>query len=89
MSKKKNFSEGVREFYHEAPRTMEDHPFYGFELDVDQQNALEAIWNPDNTIVFIDAIAGAGKTLLATGVANMLVQYGSYNQIAYIVSAYG
>lgn len=70
----------------EAPRTLDDHPFYGIELDSQQREFANAIWDPENLIVFCDAKAGTGKTTIATGVANMLVKYGLYNGIVYIAA---
>ena len=68
------------------PKTLEGHPFYGMELDAQQQIFAEAIWNPENLIVFANACAGSGKTTIAVGVANMLVQYGLYDGIVYVIS---
>lgn len=72
--------------YGDPPKTLEGRPFYGLELDKDQQAFAEAIWNPENLIVFANACAGSGKTTIAVGVANMLVQYGLYDGIVYVVS---
>jgi phosphate starvation-inducible protein PhoH len=68
------------------PQTLKDHPFYGFTLDEEQINFRDAIWNPNNLIVFANAKAGTGKTFVAVGVANLLVQYGLYDGIVYVVS---
>lgn len=72
--------------YGEAPHTLEDHPFYGFELDEEQKVFRDAIWSTDKLIVFCNAKAGTGKTLIATATANLLVQYGRYDGIVYISS---
>ena len=37
--------------YGEAPKNIDDKPFYSLELDVDQKKFVNAILNPDNTIV--------------------------------------
>lgn len=68
------------------PKTLEGHPFYGLELDEEQKAFAEAIWNPKNLIVFANACAGSGKTTIAVGVADMLVQYGLYDGIVYVIS---
>ena len=68
------------------PKTLKDHPFYGITLDDDQKIFAEAIWNPENLIVFCNACAGSGKTTIAVGIANMLVKYGLYDGIVYVVS---
>lgn len=72
--------------YGEPPKTLDGHPFYGLELDEQQKIFAEAIWNPDNLIVFANACAGSGKTTIAVGVADMLVQYGLYDGIVYVIS---
>lgn len=73
----------------DPPITLDEHPFYGFTLDNEQKAFRDAIWSQDNDIVFCNAKAGSGKTLIATAVADLLVQYGRYNGIVYIVSSYG
>ena len=73
----------------EAPKDLKDHPFYGIALDDDQKVFRDAIWNPEKLIVFCNARAGTGKTLIATATANLLVQYGLYDGIIYVVSSYG
>lgn len=72
--------------YGNPPKTLNGEPFYGLELDKEQLNFAEAIWNPDNLIVFANACAGSGKTTIAVGVANMLVKYGFYDGIVYVVA---
>ena len=72
--------------YGEVPKNLNDHPFYGITLDEDQLNFANAILNPENLIVFCDSKAGTGKTTVATGVANILVQYGEYDGIVYIAA---
>ena len=69
------------------PRNM----FYGMTLDDEQVAFVDAIKNPDKTIVFCDAPAGTGKTTIAMGVANILVQdrRNELDGIVYIVSPYG
>lgn len=77
------------DFYGDPPKEIEKWPFYGVTLDDEQLVFANAIWNPDIDIVFVDARAGSGKTFVAAGVANMLVKYGLYNGITYIMSPYG
>lgn len=72
--------------YTNSPETLEDHPFYGLELDEDQKKFRDAIWDKNKLIVFCDAKAGSGKTTIAAGVANLLVKYGRYDGIVYIAS---
>ena len=82
MAKKKV----VTESYGTPPKPLDGHPFYGLTLDEEQMAFAEAIWDPDNLIVFANACAGSGKTLIAVAVANLLVQYGLYDGIVYVIS---
>lgn len=70
----------------DVPKTLKNHPFYGFTLDAEQIAFRDAIWNPEKLIVFCNARAGTGKTFIATATANLLVQYGLYDGIVYISS---
>lgn len=83
MSKKKKY---VTEYQGKAPQTLKDHQFYGLQLDEEQIAFRDAIWDPKNLIVFCNAKAGTGKTLVAVATADLLVQYGKYDGIVYIVS---
>lgn len=71
------------------PRTIDDRPFYDLTLDDDQKKFVNAILNPDNTIIFCNSKAGTGKTTLAMGAAEILYQHNQYDGIVYICSAYG
>lgn len=62
--------------------------FYGVRLDKEQQEFANKIWCDDYDIVFCNAKSGCGKTFIATGVADMLVKYGKYSSIVYIMSPY-
>lgn len=64
-------------------------PFYGMTLDAEQEAFANAIWDKEIDIVFCNVKAGTGKTTVAAGVANMLVLYGFYSGIVYIMSPYG
>lgn len=79
----------VMEFVGDAPKTIDKDVFYGLRLDEEQLAFANAIWDPSIDIVFCNSKAGTGKTTIATGVANMLVQYGLYEDIVYIMSPYG
>lgn len=70
----------------DAPKDLTDHPFYGLVLDDEQKIFRDAIWSEDKLIVFCNAKAGTGKTLIATATADLLVQYGRYDGIVYISS---
>jgi predicted ribonuclease YlaK len=65
--------------------------FYNMILDEEQIAFVDAIKNPEKSIVFCDAPAGTGKTTLTMGMANILVQdkRNELEGIVYIVSPYG
>ena len=73
----------------DRPEKLDLDMFYGMQLDDEQKKFAEAIWSPDIDIVFVNAKAGTGKTTVATGVANLLVQYGVFDGIIYIMAPYG
>lgn len=69
----------------DVPQTLRRHPFYGLELDEDQKKFRDAIWNKDKLIVYGNAKAGVGKSLIAFATANLLVEYGLYDGIVYVM----
>lgn len=71
------------------PERITTENFYGIPLDEEQEAFANAIWNKDIDIVFCNSKAGTGKTTIATGVANLLVQYGLFDSLVYIMSPYG
>lgn len=73
--------------YSHPPETLKDHPFYGLKLDEEQTAFRDAIWNPDIDAVFVDAKAGAGKTLISVATSVLMVRYDLYKGIHYVVSA--
>ena len=77
------------DFTGEPPIKIADSPFYGFKLDAQQLEFAEAIYSKDYDIVFCNSPAGTGKNLVAIGTANIMVQFGLYDEIIYIVSPYG
>ncbi len=72
--------------YSNPPETLKDHPFYGIKLDPEQQVFRDAIWDKSKDIIFANAKAGTGKTLVSVGTANLLVQYGLFNKVIYVCS---
>ena len=70
---------------------MVDSHFYDMILDDEQIAFVNAIKDLRKTIVFCDAPAGTGKTTLAMGAANILVndKRNDLKEIVYIVSPYG
>ena len=69
-----------------VPQKLDDDIFYGLELDEDQKHFRDAIWDLSKIAVICNAKAGTGKTTIALGVANLLIQYGIYDKITYIIS---
>lgn len=73
----------------EVPEKIDGQQFYGLQLDEEQTVFANAIWDPNIDIVFCNAKAGTGKTTIATGVANLLIEYGEFANLIYIMSPYG
>ena len=69
-----------------VPQKLDDDIFYGLDLDEDQKHFRDSIWNSEKIAVICNAKAGTGKTTIALAVANLLVQYGLYDKITYIIS---
>ena len=69
-----------------CPRTLDDHIFYGLILDEEQKQFRDCIWSDDYDVIFCDARAGTGKTLIAVATANLLYQFKNYDGIVYVVS---
>lgn len=72
--------------YSDIPRTLKGEKFYGLKLDDEQKEFAEAIWNPNIDIVWCNAKAGCGKSVVALGVANMLVKYGLFDNIVWLIN---
>mgnify|MGYP002706194055 FL=1 len=79
----------TQDTYLEVPKSLIDEPFYGLQLDEEQRLFAESILNPDIDIVMVNARAGSGKSTIAVGAANILVQGGCFSGIIYIMSPYG
>ena len=69
----------------DVPQTLKKHNFYGLELDEEQKVFRDLIWDKEKLIVFCDAKAGSGKTQVAVGTANLLVEYGLYDGIVCVM----
>lgn len=69
-----------------CPVRLDQHIFYGLELDPEQKLFAEAILNPEKLVIFSNARAGTGKTTIAMGAANLLVKHGVYEGIIGLVS---
>lgn len=60
--------------------------FYGVPLDEEQKVLRDTIWSNDIDLVLVNAKAGTGKTTVAVGTAVLLVEFGLYDGIVYIMS---
>lgn len=69
----------------DAPKTLKNNPFYGMKLDPEQEEFRDAIWDKDKLIVFANSRSGSGKTQVAVGTANLLVEYGLYDNIIVVM----
>lgn len=81
MSKKSGI-----QYQDEIPVTLKGSLFYGLNLDEEQIKFRDAIWDNTKKIIFCNAKSGTGKTTISLGVANLLVHYGLYDGIIYVVS---
>ncbi len=72
--------------YDNPPETLDDSMFFGLTLDSDQKKFRDAIWSKEKVVVFCDSRAGTGKSLLSVAVATLLVKYGFYDGIVYVMS---
>ncbi len=69
-----------------VPTDLKNHPFYGYELDEDQQHFRDLIFSNEYDIVFCNSKSGTGKTFVAVGTANLMVHYKMFEKIIYVVS---
>lgn len=68
------------------PQTLEKHIFYGLELDEEQTVFRDAIWSDNVDIVFCNANAGTGKTLISVATAMVMKEYGKIDEIVYMTA---
>lgn len=88
MSQKKR-DYGVERIPESAPAKLGNHIFFGLNLDEDQILYRDAIWDPDVDIVFCNAPAGTGKTLVAVATAVLMCQYSRADDIVYVMHPVG
>ena len=74
------------EHHGEPPEHLDRDTFFGIELDDEQLAFRDSIWSKEKLIVFCDAKAGTGKTLIATGTAKLLYDWGLYDGIVFVAS---
>lgn len=60
--------------------------FYGMKLNDEQKQFRDSIVNNDIDLIVVNAKAGTGKTTIAVGAGALLVKYGFYKNIVYVVS---
>lgn len=82
MANKKKIVNDVNEFG-APPEDM----FFGLTLNEGQQVFRDAIMSEDKQVVIANAVAGSGKTLVATACARMLQAYYGYDGVVYVFSA--
>lgn len=71
----------------DIPETLEKHIFYGLILDEDQKAFRDAIYSKDYDIVFCNAKAGTGKTLISVATAMLMCELGLFDGILYVTAA--
>lgn len=83
MAKKKTFS--IDSYTGEAPATLDGHPFFGIPVDDPEQIIFrDALWNPENRFVAVDACSGSGKSTIGIAVALLLCKYGRMDELLYL-----
>lgn len=80
MPKKKQIE---NDGYYKPPENM----FFGLTLNEAQEVFKQSIMSDDKQVVISNAVAGAGKTLLAVACARMLQLYHGYDGVIYVFSA--
>lgn len=58
--------------------------FFGIMCNDGQQVLKEAIMNPENQVIAVNAVAGSGKTLIATACARLLCAHEDFDGALYI-----
>ena len=82
MASKKKIVNDANEFG-APPEDM----FFGLTLNEGQQVFRDAIMSENKQVVIANAVAGSGKTLIATACARMLQAYHGYDGVVYVFSA--
>lgn len=59
---------------------------YGLKLDDEQKVLKDNILDKNKLIIFVNSVAGTGKTTIATACANLLCELNLYEGIVYIAS---
>lgn len=69
-----------------CPENLNSHIFFGLQLDEQQKDFRDAIWSKDCDIIFCNSKAGTGKTQIAVATAKLLVDFGKYDGLVYVVN---
>lgn len=72
-----------------APERLDDHIFFGMNLDEQQTAFRDAIWDESKRIVFSNSRSGTGKTTIAVATALLLCQYHRYDSVVYVMHSVG
>lgn len=75
--------------YSNPPESLDDILYFGLKLDDEQKAFRDAIWDDDKDIVFVNAAAGSGKTLIAVATSVLLCRYKKFDDIVYVMHAVG
>ena len=71
------------------PKKLDEITFFkrlGFELSDEQKQLRDAIYDPNIDIIFVNAPAGTGKSIVSIATACLMVECGKYNKIQYCFS---
>jgi len=71
----------------DIPENLNGHIFYGLTLSDEQTVFRDAIWDRDIDIVFANARAGSGKTLVAVSTGMLMFEHGIIDGIVYMSAA--
>lgn len=68
------------------PDDLSESLFFGLHLDEEQRVYRDALWDKDTLVVFCDAKAGTGKTLIAVATGMIAVDMNRYNALTYLTA---
>ena len=74
------------------PKKLDEITFFkrlGFELSDEQKQLRDAIYSTDKDIIFVNAPAGTGKTVISLATAILMIECGRYDKIIYCFSTSG
>lgn len=71
----------------DVPQNLSEHIFYGLNLNDEQKEFRDAIYDKNIDIVFCNSCAGTGKTLVAVATSVLMKEYGMFDTIYYMSAA--